>query len=161
MAAYLVGSRGSARHALALGATVTVSHTLGVLALALVTLFAANIVPPERLYPILGVGSGVLVIGIGLWLLYGRYRIWRATRAHAAMHAGSEDEQVDGHVHADGHTDAHAPVPALASGARSYGMAHAGLAPAVVMQGGGTVDARGPVVSMTATPRTNATSRPM
>src|SRR5581483_4260284 len=36
--AYLVGSRGSARHAVALGATVTVTHTIGVFALGLVTL---------------------------------------------------------------------------------------------------------------------------
>jgi len=31
-------------------------------------------IAPERLYPILGVASGTLVIGIGLWLLYGRFR---------------------------------------------------------------------------------------
>ena len=35
MAAYLVGSRGNARQALGLGLTVTVSHTIGVLALGL------------------------------------------------------------------------------------------------------------------------------
>jgi ABC-type nickel/cobalt efflux system permease component RcnA len=90
MAAYLVGSRGSARHALALGVTVTVSHTLGVLALALVTLFASNIIPPERLYPVLGLASGALVVGIGIWLLYGRYRIWARTRADARMHLAHE-----------------------------------------------------------------------
>jgi ABC-type nickel/cobalt efflux system permease component RcnA len=86
MAAYLVGSRGSARHALALGVTVTVSHTLGVLALAVVTLFASSLIPPERLYPVLGLASGALVVGIGLWLLYGRYRIWALNRAHTRAH---------------------------------------------------------------------------
>jgi hypothetical protein len=54
--------RGTARHALALGMTVTVSHTLGVLTLALVTLLASSAIPPERLYPVLGVGSGVTVV---------------------------------------------------------------------------------------------------
>ena len=81
MAAYLVGSRGSARHAAALGLTVTVSHTLGVLALAAVALFAAQLIPPERLYPILGVASGATVIGIGCWLLVGRLRLMRTSRA--------------------------------------------------------------------------------
>ena len=38
--AYLVGSRGTARHAAFLGLTVTITHTLGVFALGLVTLFA-------------------------------------------------------------------------------------------------------------------------
>ena len=87
MAAYLVGSRGSARHAAALGLTVTVSHTLGVLALALVALFAAELIPPERLYPILGLASGATVVGIGLWLLIGRLRIMQRARTAAQAHA--------------------------------------------------------------------------
>ncbi|HEY7546822.1 MAG TPA: high-affinity nickel-transporter, partial [Blastocatellia bacterium] len=47
--AYLMGSRGTARHAAYLGLTVTVTHTLGVFALGLVTLFASNYVLPEKL----------------------------------------------------------------------------------------------------------------
>ena len=69
MAAYLVGSRGTARQAIGLGLTVTVSHTLGVLALGALSLSAAAIIPPERLYPILGVVSGAIVVVIGGWLL--------------------------------------------------------------------------------------------
>ena len=38
VAAYLVGTRGTARHAVALGATVTVTHTIGVFALGVVAL---------------------------------------------------------------------------------------------------------------------------
>ena len=48
MAAYLVGGRGSSRQAVALGLAVTVSHTLGVLALAGLTLAASSLLPPER-----------------------------------------------------------------------------------------------------------------
>ncbi|MBA3336308.1 MAG: high-affinity nickel-transporter, partial [Chloroflexia bacterium] len=51
VAAYLVGSRGTPRHALFLGATVTVTHTAGVLALGLITLFASRFILPEQLYP--------------------------------------------------------------------------------------------------------------
>ena len=69
MAAYLVGTRGTAKHALFLGFTVTVSHTLGVLGLGLVVLFASNLVATERLYPWLGLISGVTIIVVGLWLL--------------------------------------------------------------------------------------------
>jgi nickel/cobalt exporter len=91
MAAYLVGSRGSARHAVALGLTVTVSHTLGVVALAGLSLSAASIIPPERLYPILGLASGALVVAIGLWLVATRLRAYRqeraAQRAHDRAHA--------------------------------------------------------------------------
>jgi len=74
MAAYLVGTRGTAIHSMFLGLTVTVSHTLGVLGLGLLTLYASHLITPERLYPWLGLVSGGTVIVIGLWLLFGRMR---------------------------------------------------------------------------------------
>src|SRR4029079_10113547 len=81
MAAYLVGARGSRRPAVGLGLAVTVSHTLGVLVLAGITLAASSVLPPERLYPVLGVASGGLVIAIGPSLL------WRRPRPLAAAAA--------------------------------------------------------------------------
>ena len=50
---------------------MTVSHTLGVLALGAVSLSASAVIAPERLYPILGVVSGAIVIVIAGWLLLG------------------------------------------------------------------------------------------
>ena len=47
--AYLVGSRGTMKHALYLGLTTTITHTLGVFALGLITLFAAQYIVPETL----------------------------------------------------------------------------------------------------------------
>src|SRR5262245_870273 len=49
VAAYLVGSRGTARHALLLGLIVTASHTAGVYLLGAVTFFASQYVVPDRL----------------------------------------------------------------------------------------------------------------
>ena len=72
--AYLVGSRGTARHAAFLGATVTVTHTAGVFALGLVTLFASAYVLPERLFPILSLASGAVVLAMGLSLFVTRLR---------------------------------------------------------------------------------------
>ena len=74
MAAYLVGSQGTPRHAVALGLTVTASHTFGVIGLALLTLLAGDLLPPERLYPVLGLASGLTVVAIGTWLLVQRVR---------------------------------------------------------------------------------------
>jgi nickel/cobalt transporter (NicO) family protein len=65
VAAYLVGTRGRARHAVILGATVTVTHTIGVFALGVVTLTLSQFVLPEDLYPWLNLASGLLVIVIG------------------------------------------------------------------------------------------------
>jgi len=72
--AYLVGSRGTVRHAFYLGLTTTITHTLGVFALGFVTLFAAQYVLPERLYPWISLLSGLFVIGIGLNHFVGRLK---------------------------------------------------------------------------------------
>ena len=66
VAGYLVGARGTPRHAAILGLTVTATHTVSVFALGLVTLAASQYILPEQLYPWLGVLSGLLVVGIGL-----------------------------------------------------------------------------------------------
>ena len=72
VAAYLVGSRGTARHALLLGLVVTAAHTVGVYLLGIVTLYASRHVVPERLYPWLGAASGVLITLLGVSLLWRR-----------------------------------------------------------------------------------------
>ncbi|MEP7273726.1 MAG: hypothetical protein ABI882_19665, partial [Acidobacteriota bacterium] len=72
--AYLVGSRGTMKHAAFLGLTVTVTHTAGVFALGIITLFASEYILPERLYRILGVASGAIVFAIGLNLFVRRVR---------------------------------------------------------------------------------------
>jgi nickel/cobalt exporter len=94
VAAYLVGSHGKARHAVLLGAIVTASHTISVYALGLITLYASQWILPERLYPWLGIGSGLMVAGLGFTLFIRRYL---ATESHAE----------DGHVHDHAHGHRH------------------------------------------------------
>jgi ABC-type nickel/cobalt efflux system permease component RcnA len=72
--AYLVGSRGTMKHAVYLGLTTTITHTLGVFALGLVTLFASRFIIPERLFPWLTLLSGLFVVGIGINLLVSRFK---------------------------------------------------------------------------------------
>jgi len=69
VAAYLVGNRGTARHAIVLGAIVTFTHTVGVFLLGIVTLFASNYIVPEKLYPWMGLISGLTILAVGLNLL--------------------------------------------------------------------------------------------
>jgi len=73
VAAYLVGSRGTAWHAVALGTIVTIAHTAGVYALGAVTLYASPYVLPEKLYPWLGVVSGLIILGLGVLLFLRRW----------------------------------------------------------------------------------------
>ena len=72
VAAYLVGTRGTARQAVALGATVTVTHTAGVALLGVVALTLSQYVLPEDLYPWLNLAAGLLVLGVGAAVLRGR-----------------------------------------------------------------------------------------
>jgi nickel/cobalt transporter (NicO) family protein len=81
VAAYLVGTRGKPRHAVVLGATVTVAHTIGVFLLGFVTLALSQYVLPEDLYPWLNLVSGALVVAIGLGVLRARLR-----RRHSHHH---------------------------------------------------------------------------
>ena len=85
VAAYLVGTRGTSRDALALGLTVTVTHTLGVFALGLVTLALSAYVLPEDLYPWLNLASGLLVVGVGATVLRSRLRSRRRAAAGARI----------------------------------------------------------------------------
>ena len=96
VAAYLVGSRGTPSQAIFLGLTVTVTHTVGVYALGAITLVAAQYVLPERLYPILGTLSGLLVMAIGVGLLRARVSTFLA----AKRDDGSAHH--DHHAHGDG-----------------------------------------------------------
>jgi len=110
VAAYLVGSRGTAGHAVLLGAVVTASHTISVYALGIITLYASQWVVPEQLYPWLGMASGLLVAGLGFALFIRRYHSIDSTadgvdeRGHADHHRGPHH---DLHRHDDGHGHGH------------------------------------------------------
>jgi nickel/cobalt exporter len=87
VAAYLVGTRGSARHAAALGAIVTFTHTIGVFTLGFVTLLLSQFILPEQLYPWLNLAAGLLVVSVGLGVLRSRIRwLHRRERAHDHGH---------------------------------------------------------------------------
>ena len=111
--AYLVGTRGTPKHAILLGGIVTITHTLGVFILGLVTLYASKYILPEKLYPWLGFFSGLAVVVIGLGLFLQRYRNWQMGSAVGHQHAHEHDHVEHGHSHSherghdEGHSDDH------------------------------------------------------
>ena len=109
VAAYLVGTRGRPRHAVILGATVTVTHTIGVFALGLVTLALSQYVLPEDLYPWLNLAAGLLVVGIGAGVL--RSRIRHAKRHHQHEHQHQHQHQHHHHDHQHQHHHHHEVTP--------------------------------------------------
>ncbi|MGB3439330.1 MAG: High-affinity nickel-transporter [Actinophytocola sp.] len=114
IAAYLAGKNGSVRDAVTVGATVTVTHTAGVLVLGLL-ISGSSAVAGESVLGWLGVASGLLVALIGAVLLRSALRA-RARAMPAApvrepvlAHTGgpSPHAQHHGHGHAHGHSHGH------------------------------------------------------
>src|SRR5262249_4457792 len=103
VAAYLVGTRGTPKHAIFLGGMVTFTHTISVFFLGLTTLFLSQYVLPEKIYPVLGAISGVSIVGIGGMLLYKRAM---RLRGHTHSHGHNHDQGSD-HAHDHQHHHVH------------------------------------------------------
>ncbi|WP_253208740.1 HoxN/HupN/NixA family nickel/cobalt transporter [Streptomyces niphimycinicus] len=109
-AAAAAGGRGALRDVLALGASVTVTHTLGVFALGLLVTAGSAAAPSVISW--LGIASGVLVAVAGAGLLRKALRRHRQARAHHHGHEHGHDHTHDhdhdhAHDHAHGHTHSH------------------------------------------------------
>ena len=111
VAAYLVGSRGTARHAIFLGGMVTFTHTISVFMLGFVTLFLSRYVAPEKISPVLEIIASVSIAWIGAVLLYKRIRALNGhSHSHGHDHAHDHDHSHDReHDHEHGHDHDHGP----------------------------------------------------
>lgn len=114
--AYLVGARATPMHALLLGLTMTAMHTSSVFVLGLITLFASQLILPERLLPWLGLASGLLVVGVGVHMFVTRLRATGNRAVLSNNHQGL-------HTHTGGWVHSHLPgaghsIPA-ANGSRT------------------------------------------
>ncbi len=105
--AYLVGSRGTPKHAVFLGLTVTVTHTLGVFVLGIITLFASEYILPERLMPFLSFISGLLVLYIGLTMFKSRLFAAFGWEKAGHLHGGHSHSHDDKHAHEDEQPHSH------------------------------------------------------
>ena len=109
VAAYLVGARGTVGNALFLGGVVALTHTSSVILLGLVALFASQYILPEQIFPYLGTASGLLIMGLGTWLLVNHLRGRSPGHSHAHgehLHEHShEEEHRHEHIHSHAHGD--------------------------------------------------------
>ncbi|MET4926512.1 nickel transporter [Streptomyces sp. PSRA5] len=106
MAAYLAGRRGTPRDAVTVGATVTLTHTAGVLVLGLL-LPVATTLAGETVLTWLGLASGLLVTGIGLWLLRSAVRGGPTHGHHHHHHHGHGPHEHAHGEHGHGHHHPH------------------------------------------------------
>jgi nickel/cobalt transporter (NicO) family protein len=91
-----------------LGLIVTVTHTAGVYVLGAATLFASHYVVPQRLYPWLGVTSGLIIAGLGLSFFLRRYARSNQPQSHAHAHGHSHPRDLHhDHTHDHGFEQTH------------------------------------------------------
>jgi nickel/cobalt exporter len=105
VAAYLVGSRGTLKHAAFLGGMVTLTHTITVFLLGLATLFLFQYVVPQKVTQVLGAISGLSIVAIGGWMLY--KRVCGAGHTHPDHHDHGHDHDHHDHDHSHSHDHAH------------------------------------------------------
>jgi len=136
VAAYLVGSRGTPKHALFLGGMVTFTHTSSVFFLGLTTLFLSRYVLPEKIYPVLGAISGLSIVWIGGMLFYKRMRLALGYGVQHHHHDHDDHHHDHGHSHGafthdhgDGHVHSHAPEGDISMGGLIALGASGGLVP--------------------------------
>jgi nickel/cobalt exporter len=97
--AYLVGSRGTIKHAAFLGLTVTITHVSSAYALSLL-LIAFSVLAPERLQIIPSLISSLMIIIMGVVLFTRRLRGYLGAHTHDHGHD---------HPHDHGHGHSHLP----------------------------------------------------
>ena len=123
-AAFLLGRRARARHAVWLGLVVTLAHVVGVVALGVVSVLVAGLFDAERTSALVSAGSGAVIFVLGLGMLTRRphgHDHHHAPHDHGHDHDHPHDHAHDhdhDHDHDHGHDHAHSPhhPPATAAG---------------------------------------------
>ena len=90
-ASYIVGVRGRPVDALVLGIFVTLSHTSGIVLVAILATLGSTWLIPQRVEVYLALGTGVLVIWIGCWMLRTQMRVLPVGRAWGDSRKGRVD----------------------------------------------------------------------
>jgi ABC-type nickel/cobalt efflux system permease component RcnA len=114
VAAYLVGEHGTVWHALVLGLVVTLTHTGAVIILATVLWSFFPDATPAHVQRALGIGGGLVVAGLGFWLLLRRLA-GQADHVHLGGHHHHHHHGLQHDDHDHHHAD-HDHVHALPSG---------------------------------------------
>ncbi len=129
-AAYLVGARGRIVDAITLGVIVTLAHTGGIVAFGIIGTASTSALLPRQIEGYLGVATGLLVVVLGLWMIWGQrgdLPWWpgRAARPEDNRNGRAQESHVVGQnpVHSVDHDAVNAPErhqpPVLTFGSRA------------------------------------------
>ena len=109
---YLVGARGRLYHAVLIGMVTAFSHTASALIVGILALSTAGQIASTQYLQWIGLPSGVLTVGLGLWLLR---RYFRVASGHIHPHDQEHDHLHD-HSHEHGHSHHHSSQDAVTLG---------------------------------------------
>jgi nickel/cobalt exporter len=131
-AAYIVGARGRPVDAVILGVFVTLSHVSGIILVGVLASLGTAWFAPQRLEAYLGLGMGLIVTGLGAWILWTQRDLIGPALAkpehdhhgHDHGHDGNHHHAHD-YGHAHDHDHQHVDEPALAGAeAEAFGHPH-------------------------------------
>ncbi len=100
-AAYIVGARGRPVDALVLGIFVTLSHTSGIVLVAVLASLGSTWLIPHRVEAYLALATGALVVAIGIWMLVSQ----RPARGAPPEEAPDSGPVAHVHPHGEGGTE--------------------------------------------------------
>ena len=129
-ASYIVGVRGRPVDAIVLGIFVTLSHTSGIVLVAVLATLGSNWLIPQRVEAYLAVGTGILVIGIGCWMLRTQMRLLAAARAQEDTWKDRGDvtdvpePSAHNHRHQEDHAHPHPHVHGPHYHSHGWGLTH-------------------------------------
>ena len=89
-AAYIVGARGRPIDALILGVFVTLSHVSGIVLVGVLASLGSAWLVPQRVEAWLALAMGVLVIGLGAWMLWLQRDLLALAMGEPAARAGPQ-----------------------------------------------------------------------
>lgn len=95
MAAFIVAVRGTVKQAVLLGVAATISHTAVVWGIALGGMYLWRGIAPETFEPWLQLVSGIIIIGMALWM------IWRTRADRKAATMAADHSHGHGHSHGE------------------------------------------------------------
>jgi len=109
-AAYIVGARGRPIDAVILGAFVTLSHTTGIVLVGVLASLGSVWLVPQRVEAYLALATGLLVVGLGSWMLLTQRDILALAMGAPSITPpayGTDHPHGDavGHAHAHAHDD--------------------------------------------------------
>jgi nickel/cobalt exporter len=103
-AAYIVGARGRPIDAVILGVFVTLSHTTGIVLVGVLASLGSAWLVPQRVEAYMALATGLLVVGLGLWMLWTQRDLLTLAMgdppiAAPAHGVGYDHQHLEGHAH--------------------------------------------------------------